>query len=133
MLKFKFIMPKQRRKTTKRTRSPSPAVSEHSEPSTESDAPTTSNEPEVVEAAEPTLTQDSTGDNPIPPSQPDPRKHEKNTSVILSDNEETRVVEWLTDYPLMYNKNIKEYKETDKKEKLWDELGEELGYTGRHK
>ncbi len=85
----------------------------------------------MVEAAEPTLIQDSTGDNPIPPSQPDPKKRQKNRSVILSDDEETRVVEWLADHPLMYNKKIKEYKETDKKEKLWDDLGEELGYTGR--
>ncbi len=87
----------------------------------------------MVEAAEPTLTQDNTGDNPMPPSLPDPKKHQKNTNVILSDDEETRVVEWLADHPLMYNKKIKEYKETDKKEKLWDELGEELWYTGRHK
>ncbi len=33
----------------------------------------------------------------------------------------------------MYNKKLKEYNETDKKEKLWDELREELGLTGRHK
>ncbi len=39
----------------------------------------------------------------------------------------------LADHPLMYNKKIKEYKETDKKQKLWEELGEELGYTGIHK
>ncbi len=42
-------------------------------------------------------------------------------------------MEWLADHPLMCNKKIKEYKETDKKEKLWDELGEELWITGRHK
>ncbi len=127
MLKFKFIIPKQRRKTTKRSRSPSPAVSEHSEPSTESEAPmpTTTKEPEVVEVAEPTLSQDSTGDNPISPSQLDPKKHQKNTSVILSDDEETRVVEWLADRPLMYNKKIKEYKK--------EKVREELRYTGRNK
>ncbi len=33
----------------------------------------------------------------------------------------------------MYNKKIEEYKETDKKEKLWEEIGVELGFTGRHK
>ncbi len=33
----------------------------------------------------------------------------------------------------MYNKKINEYKETDKKEKLLEELGAELGFTGRHK
>ncbi len=31
----------------------------------------------------------------------------------------------------MYNKKIKKYKETNRKEKLWDELGEELGLTGK--
>ncbi len=43
------------------------------------------------------------------------------------------MVEWLADHPLMFNKKIKEYKETDKKDKLCEELGEELGFTGRHK
>ncbi len=57
----------------------------------------------------------------------------KGTSDILTDEDEACVVEWLVDHPLMYNKKIKEYKETDKKEKLWEELGEELGFTGRHK
>ncbi len=33
----------------------------------------------------------------------------------------------------MYNKKIKVYKQTDKKENLWDVLGEELGFTGRLK
>ncbi len=43
------------------------------------------------------------------------------------------MVEWLAHKSLMYNKKIKEYKETDKKEMLWEELGEELGFSGRHK
>ncbi len=136
MLKLDFIMPKHKkgRKTTKRNRSLSPAISEGSERSTESEVPipTTTKEPEAVEVAEPTLTQDSIGDTPIPPSQPDTKKRQKN-SVILSDDDEMRVVEWLAEHPLMYNKKIEEYKETDMKEKLWEELGEELGFTGRHK
>ncbi len=57
----------------------------------------------------------------------------KSTSVILPDEDEARVVKWLADHPLMFNKKIKEYKETDKKEKPWNKLGEELGFTGRHK
>ncbi len=99
----------------------------------------TTKEPEghvdVAEAAEPTLTQESSiGDTPIPPTQLDvSNKCIKSTSVILSDEDEARVVEWLADHPLMFNKTIKEYKETDKKKKLWEELGEELGFTGRHK
>ncbi len=53
--------------------------------------------------------------------------------LFFSDEDEACVMEWLADHPLMYNKKIKEYKETDKKEKLWDELGAELGFTGKHK
>ncbi len=76
----------------------------------------------------------SIGDTPIHPTQPDPSKRRmKSTCFILSDEDEAHVVEWLADHPLMYNKRIKEYKETDKKEKLWVELGAELGFTGRHK
>ncbi len=77
----------------------------------------------------------SIGDTRISPTQLDPssRKRIKGTSVILSDEDEACVVEWLADHPLMYKKKIKEYKETDKKQKLWEELGVELGFTGRHK
>ncbi len=39
----------------------------------------------------------------------------KSTSVILSDEDEARVVELLADHPLMHNKKIKEYKDTEKK------------------
>ncbi len=144
MLKLNFNMPKVKksRKTQNRNRSPSPEVSERS---TESAQATTeveihaSKEPEdpvdEAEAEEPTVTlEGSIGDTPITPTQPDPsKKHIKSTSVIYSDEDEAHVVEWLTDHPLMYNNKIKEYKETDKKEKVWEELAEELGFTGRHK
>ncbi len=55
-------------------------------------------------------------DTPIPPTQQYPsKKHLKSISIILSDEDEACVVEWLVDHPLMYNKTLKEYKETDKK------------------
>ncbi len=130
---------KKARKTLERDRSPSPAVSEclteSAQTKTEVEIHQTK-EPEGpvddAEAAEPTLTQESSiRDTPIPPTQPDvpSKKWIKSTSVILSDEDEACVVEWLADHPLMFNKKIKEYKETYKKEKLL----EELGFTGRHK
>lgn len=61
-----------------------------------------------------------------------PEKKRTNT-VIISDEDEERVVEWLIDHPLMYNKKFKQYKESDKKEKLCEEIGAELALTGRHK
>ncbi len=75
--------------------SPSPAVSGQLERSTESKVPipTTTKEPEEVEDAEPTLIQDSKEDTPIPPSHHNPKKRQKNTSVILPDDDETRVAE----------------------------------------
>ncbi len=129
MLKLDFIMPKVKkgRKTQKSDRSSSPAVSDKSTKSaqtTNEEIHTTTKEPEghveVAEAAEPTLAQESSiEDTPIPPTQPGvSKKRIKSTSVILSDEDEARVVEWLADHPLMFNKKIKEYKETDKKKKL---------------
>ncbi len=120
MLKLDFIMPKQNKKSRKageRERSLSPQVSEP-EPEL---LPTPTDE----EVPEPTLSQDSTCDTAIPPSQTESKKRQKQTNVILSDADEEIVVEWLADHPLMFNKKIKEYKETDKKDKL--------GVTGRHK
>ncbi len=111
-------MPKQNMKTRKagkRDRSPSPQVSE---PEAELLLPT----PTDDEVPDPTHSQDSTCDTVIPPSQTDSKKRAKQTNVILSDADEERVIEWLADHSLMFNKTKKEYKETDKKEKLWDEL-----------
>ncbi len=118
---------KKARKTQKRDSSPSPAVSECSTESAQTTTEVeihTRKEPyghvDVSEAAESTLTKESSiGDTPIPPTQHDvSKKRIKSTSVILADQDEARVVEWLADHPLMFNKKIKEYKETDKKEKL---------------
>ncbi len=139
-MSYKVSYTKKTQKTQKRDRSPSPAVSERSTESAQTtieihEQPTTK-EPEGpdAEAAEPHVRQDGIGDTHIPPTQSDQmKKHIKSTSVILSDEDEACVVEWLADHPLMYNKKIEEYKETDKKEKLWEELGEELGFTSRHK
>ncbi len=117
---------KKGRKTQKKDRSPGPAVSERSTVSAQTTTDVeihTTKEPEVhfdvAEVAQPTLTQESSiGDTPIAPTQPDvSKKRIKSTSVILSDEDEACVVEWLADHQLMFNKKIKEYKETDKKEK----------------
>ncbi len=115
---------KKGRKTQKRDRSPSPTVSERSTKLAQTTMDVeihTTKEPEghvdVAEAAEPTLTQESSiGYTLIPPDVS--KKHIKSTNVILSDEDEACVVEWLAEHPLMFSKKIKEYKETDKKEKL---------------
>ncbi len=110
---------KKGRKTAKGDRSPSAAVSEQS---TESAQATTeveihpTKEPEDPdddeEAAEPKVTQEgSKWDTPIPPTELDPssKKRIKSNNVILSDEDEACVVEWLACHPLMYNKMINEY------------------------
>ncbi len=115
-------MPKAKkgRKAQKRDRSPSPAVSEQSTDSVAqatievevSEQPATK-EPEGAdaEAAEPQVSQEGIGDTPIPSTQPDQmKKRIKIASVILSDEDEARIVKSLADHPLMYNKKIKEYK-----------------------
>ncbi len=88
-------MPKQKKKTRKarkRDRSPSPQASE-----LEADLllPT----PIDDEVPEPILSQDSTCDTTIAPSQTDSKKRAIQTNVILSDADEERVVEWQADHP----------------------------------
>ncbi len=76
-----------------------------------------------AEAAEPKVTQEgSIVDTPIHPTQPDPssKKRIKSTSVILSDEDEARVVEWLADHPLMYNKKIKKLTKRRSGGKSWE-------------
>ena len=53
----------------------------------------------------------------------------KRSKVIgtLSDEEEESMVEWLRAHPEMYNKKMKAYKDSHKKEALWRKKAEDLG------
>ncbi|XP_061173345.1 uncharacterized protein LOC133182516 [Saccostrea echinata] len=45
----------------------------------------------------------------------------------LAEDQEQAMVEWLSAHPILYNKKLKGYKETQKKEYLWREQANLLG------
>ena len=45
----------------------------------------------------------------------------------LTEDQEQAMVEWLSAHPILYNKKLKGYKETQKKEYLWSEQANLLG------
>lgn len=53
------------------------------------------------------------------------QKKEK-TAAILSEEEENTMVEWLESNPILYNKKLKTYKDSTKKEALWREKAQEM-------
>ena len=61
--------------------------------------------------------------------EPGPNKRQKKDKVaaLLTEDEEHSMVEWLESNPILYNKKLKTYKDTSRKEALWREKANELG------
>ena len=45
---------------------------------------------------------------------------------MLTEQQEDDVVDWIQENPLFYSKGVKEYKDTAKKQRLWDMKAREL-------
>ena len=54
------------------------------------------------------------------------QKRRKMLTDLTEDHEQT-MVEWLSAHPILYNKKLKGYKETQKKENLWRKQTNLLG------
>ena len=52
-------------------------------------------------------------------------KRGKKTVVVLSDENEQKLVYFLCDYDILYNKCLKDYKDRPKREAVWDKFCEE--------
>ena len=59
-------------------------------------------------------------------TQPEKRKKKKAVPLTLTEQQEDDVVEWIRDNPILYSKGLKEYKDTARKQRLWEEKGREL-------
>jgi hypothetical protein len=57
---------------------------------------------------------------------PSKSKRKKSKTVVLTDEQEVEVGEWLRMHPELYTKGLKGYKEVAKKQKLWADKTEEL-------
>ena len=55
-----------------------------------------------------------------------PKKRKKNKAVILSEEQEVQLGEWLRNHPEFYTKSLKAYKDVGKKRSLWDDKAAEL-------
>ena len=50
----------------------------------------------------------------------------------LSQEQEEDLANWLQDNPMLYNKGSRDYKDTEKKKKLWEDKAKELDMTGKY-
>ena len=59
-------------------------------------------------------------------------KKRKKVTVNLTEAEEEDVVEWVMNHPSLYDRSLKIYKDTNKKQKLWDNKAKELDIEGTY-
>jgi len=65
-------------------------------------------------------------DDTTQPSTSGATKKKRKSPVILTEEQEIDMGEWLRQNPMLYSKAMKEYKNTLKKNRLWDEKAAEL-------
>ena len=53
-------------------------------------------------------------------------KRKKRPPVTMTQNQEEAAVEFLKRHEVLYNRGLKEYKDTDKRDKLWAKLASKL-------
>lgn len=71
------------------------------------------------------LTEDS---DPVADSDHVATKQKKQKVVaLLTEEQEESMVEWLENNPILYNRKLKTYKDTNKKDALWREKAEAMG------
>lgn len=55
-----------------------------------------------------------------------PEKKRRKKPLVLTEDQEIEMAEWLLNHPFVYTKSMKEYKNISKKNRLWDNKAEEL-------
>ena len=63
---------------------------------------------------------------PAPSASAPPKKREKKKGLILTDEQETLLSDWLKENPMLYTKSMKEFKDTAKKTSMWNDKAAEL-------
>ena len=52
---------------------------------------------------------------------------------MLTDAVEGDLIEWVKQTPCLYNKGLKDYRDAQKRNRLWHDKAEELGMSGKFK
>ena len=87
----------------------------------------TENQGETIPFPESVNTEKANPDeSSLPPSGETKRQKRDKFAAVLSEGEEQTMVEWLEANPILYNKKLKTYKDTAKKEALWREKALEM-------
>ena len=64
------------------------------------------------------------------PSGADKKSRRKKTAINFTEEQEDIIIEWLKDHDIIYSKGSRMYKDTDKKNKLWNELASSMNVCG---
>lgn len=56
-----------------------------------------------------------------------PNKRKKSKALLLTEEQEVDIGEWLRNHPQLYSKALKAYKDVGKKTKLWDDKARDIG------
>lgn len=87
-------------------------------------------EPESEEEPEPEFEeQDSSSESSlhVDPDQPPSKKRtRKRYELLLADDQETGMAEWLRAHPYLYTKGDRDYRDADKKKALWQTKAQEM-------
>ncbi len=103
---------------------------------TEEDSPKSPTSPEVSEDEEQSAcqTKKTTTTSPAPGTCTEmevpaleQKKRTRRKGLVLTEDQEVSLGEWLRNHPEIYTKSMKAYKEIDKKKRLWEEKADELG------
>ena len=57
----------------------------------------------------------------------EPAGKRRKATTYLNEGQEESMVEWLIDNPVIYNKKMRDYKDTSLKERLWEAKVAEIG------
>ena len=86
---------------------------------------------ELTEVTEVTDMTDMTEADPDGAPQPaKPKKRCKKSCHLKDEEEECIVIEWVEANPILWNSKHKEFKLKQKKERIWQEKADEMGYDG---
>ena len=123
-------MPRLTRKTSrgrgKGRQKPSPPQSSPlSNPIPSDPADSSHEEHPQVESDNPSDSSRSRNDSPIP--LPEAKRVKKTTDLTLEEEED--MAEWIAENESIYNKKMKDYKDKQKKDKLWNDKAEAMGRT----
>jgi hypothetical protein len=59
------------------------------------------------------------------------KKKSKKSCHLKDEDQEAAVLEWVEANPMLWNQKDKEFKNKSKKDRMWEEKGQQLGYEGK--